>query len=70
MAHHIFQLEDELQNIPEALPKPSFSVSERLARYRQQDDFLDGSVFSRRGLVGSATIIDAVLSFPGRCAPG
>jgi hypothetical protein len=35
MAHHIFQLESELQNIPEAAPEasPSFSVSEKLARY-------------------------------------
>jgi DNA repair protein RadC len=35
MAHHIFQSEAELQNIPEAAPKasPSFSVSEKLARY-------------------------------------
>ena len=35
MAHHIFQLESELQNIPEAAPQasPSFSVSEKLARY-------------------------------------
>ena len=35
MAHHIFQPESELQNIPEAAPKasPSFSVSEKLARY-------------------------------------
>jgi hypothetical protein len=35
MAHHIFQLESELQNISEAAPKasPSFSVSEKLARY-------------------------------------
>ena len=31
MAHHIFQFESELQNIPEA--SPSFSVSEKLARY-------------------------------------
>ena len=33
MARHIFQLESELQNIPEAAPKasPSFSVSEKLA---------------------------------------
>ena len=31
MAHHIFRLESELQNIPEA--SPSFSVSEKLARY-------------------------------------
>jgi len=34
MAHHIFQLETELQNIPEAAPSSrSFSVSEKLARY-------------------------------------
>jgi hypothetical protein len=35
MAHHIFQLERELQYIPEAAPEasPSFSVSEKLARY-------------------------------------
>src|SRR6201987_142517 len=34
MAHHIFQLESELQNISEAAPSsPSFSVSEKLARY-------------------------------------
>jgi DNA repair protein RadC len=35
MAHHIFQLETELQNIPEAAPKASrsFSVSEKLAHY-------------------------------------
>jgi DNA repair protein RadC len=35
MAHHIVQSETELQNIPEAAPKasPSFSVSEKLARY-------------------------------------
>jgi RadC-like JAB domain len=35
MAHHIFQRESGLQKIPEAAPKasPSFSVSEKLARY-------------------------------------
>src|SRR5208282_4745816 len=34
MAHHIFQSETELQNIPEAAPSSrSFSVSEKLARY-------------------------------------
>jgi hypothetical protein len=35
MTHRISQLESELQNIPEAAPKasPSFSVSEKLARY-------------------------------------
>jgi hypothetical protein len=33
MAHHIFQLESELQNFPEAAPSSlSFSVSEKLAR--------------------------------------
>jgi hypothetical protein len=33
MAHHIFHLKSELQNIPEAAPKasPSFSVFEKLA---------------------------------------
>jgi hypothetical protein len=32
MAHHIFRLQSELQNIPEAVPKASlsFSVSENL----------------------------------------
>jgi hypothetical protein len=36
MAHHIFRLETELQNIPEAAPKasPSFSVYGKLARPR------------------------------------
>jgi hypothetical protein len=31
VAHHIFQLENELQNIPEAAPKasPSFTVSKK-----------------------------------------
>ena len=35
MAHHIFQSESELQNIPEAAHEASrsFSVSEKLARY-------------------------------------
>ena len=35
MAHHIFRLESELQNIPEAAPEASrsFSVSEKLARH-------------------------------------
>ena len=35
LLHHIFQLESELQNIPEAAPEASrsFSVSEKLARY-------------------------------------
>jgi hypothetical protein len=35
MANKMFQLETELQNIPEAAPKASrsFSASEKLARY-------------------------------------
>jgi hypothetical protein len=35
MAHHIFRLESELQNISEAASEASrsFSVSEKLARY-------------------------------------
>jgi hypothetical protein len=35
MAHHIFQFESELQNVPEAAPTASrsFSISEKLARY-------------------------------------
>jgi DNA repair protein RadC len=35
MAHHIFQFESELQNVPGAAPKasPSFSISEKLAQY-------------------------------------
>jgi hypothetical protein len=35
MAHHIFQLESELQNIPEAASEasPRFSVSEKVACY-------------------------------------
>ena len=35
MAHHIFQFESELQNVPEAAPKASrsFSISEKLAQY-------------------------------------
>jgi DNA repair protein RadC len=35
MAQHIFQLESDLQNTPEGAPEasPSFSVSEKLARY-------------------------------------
>jgi hypothetical protein len=34
MAHHIFQSDTELQNVPEAAPlSPSFCVSEKLVRY-------------------------------------
>ena len=60
MAHHIFQLENELQNIPEAAPKASrsFSVSERLARYGSSA--LSG-VEHLRLLVGKDSIADALL---------
>jgi hypothetical protein len=46
MAHHIFQLETELQNIPEAAPKASrsFSVSEKLARYGSSAAVVSGLV--------------------------
>ncbi len=60
MAHHIFQLETELQNIPEAAPKasPSFSVSEKLARYGSSP--LSG-VEHLRLLVGKDSMADALL---------
>ena len=60
MAHHIFQLETELQNIPEAAPKasPSFSVSEKLARYGSSA--LSG-VEHLRLLVGKDSNADALL---------
>src|SRR6202030_3620181 len=60
MAHHIFQLETELQNIPEAAPKASrsFSVSEKLARYGSSA--LSG-VEHLRLLVGKDSIADALL---------
>ena len=59
MAHHIFQLETELQNIPEAAPSSrSFSVSERLARYGSSA--LSG-VEHLRLLVGKDSIADALL---------
>jgi RadC-like JAB domain len=59
MAHHIFQLENELQNIPEAAPSSrSFSVSERLARYGSST--LSG-VEHLRLLVGKDSIADALL---------
>ena len=60
MAHHIFQLENDLQNIPEAAPKasPSFSVSEKLARYGSSA--LSG-VELLRLLVGKDSIADALL---------
>ena len=60
MAHHIFQLETELQNIPEAAPKASrsFSVSEKVARYGSSA--LSG-VEHLRLLVGKDSIADALL---------
>src|SRR5260370_17223771 len=60
MAHHIFQLETELQNIPEAAPKASlsFSVSEKLARY---GSFALSGVEHLRLLVGKDSIADALL---------
>jgi DNA repair protein RadC len=60
MAHHIFQLETELQNIPEAAPKASrsFSVSEKLARYGSSA--LSG-VEHLRLLVGKDSIAHALL---------
>jgi nucleoside-diphosphate-sugar epimerase len=47
MAHHIFQLEGELPNVPEAAPETSrsFSVSEKLARYGSSA--LSGVITSR-----------------------
>ena len=60
MAHHIFQLETELQNIPEAAPKASrsFSVSEKLERYGSSA--LSG-VEHLRLLVGKDSIADELL---------
>jgi hypothetical protein len=60
MAHHIFQLETELQNIPEAAPKASrsFSVSEKLARYGSSA--LSG-VEHLRLLIGKDSMADALL---------
>src|SRR5271165_988867 len=59
MAHHIFQSETELQNIPEAAPSSrSFSVSEKLARYGSSA--LSG-VEHLCLLVGKDSIADALL---------
>ena len=59
MAQHIFQLETELQNIPEAAPSSrSFSVSEKLARYGSSA--LSG-VEHLRLLVGKDSMADALL---------
>src|SRR5208283_4926156 len=59
MAHHIFQLETELQNIPEAAPSSlSFSVSEKLARYGSSA--LSG-VEHLRLVVGKDSLADALL---------
>ena len=59
MAPHIFQSETELQNIAETAPSsPSFSVSEKLARYGSSA--LSG-VEHLRLLVGKDSIADALL---------
>ena len=60
MAHYIFQLETELQNIPEAAPKASrsFSVSEKLARYGSPA--LSGAEHLRL-LVGKDSVAEALL---------
>jgi DNA repair protein RadC len=60
MSQHIFQSSSELQNIPEAAPKasPSFSVSEKLARYGCSS--LSG-VEHLRLLVGKDSVADALL---------
>src|SRR5271165_5944858 len=73
MAHHIFQLETELQNIPEAAPSSrSFSVSEKLARYGSSA--LSG-VEHLRLLVGKDSILslelrtDKSVTFVHRSSP-
>ena len=59
MAPHIFQSETDLQNITEAAPSsPSFSVSEKLARYGSSA--LSG-IEHLRLLVGKDSIADALL---------
>jgi hypothetical protein len=59
MAHHIFQSENELQNIPEAAPSSrSFSVSEKLALYGSSA--LSG-VEHLRLVVGKDSLADALL---------
>jgi DNA repair protein RadC len=59
MAPHIFQSETELQNIAEAAPSsPSFSVSEKLARYGSSA--LSG-IEHLRLVVGKDSIADALL---------
>ena len=60
MSQHIFRSSVELQNIPEAAPKasPSFSVSEKLARYGCSS--LSG-VEHLRLLVGKDSVADALI---------
>ncbi len=64
MAYHIFQLETDLQNIPEAAPKAlkDISVSEKLARYGSSA--LSGSEHLLL-LVGKASLVDALLGHFG-----
>ena len=59
MPQHIFQSSSELQNIPEAAPSsPSFSVSEKLARYGSSA--LSG-IEHLRLLVGKDSVADALV---------
>ncbi len=63
MAHHIHQLESELQNTPEAAPSSrSFSVSEKLARYGSSA--LSG-VEHLRLSIGKDSIADAMVRYFG-----
>jgi hypothetical protein len=59
MAHHIFQLESELQNTPGA--PTSFSVSEKLARYGSSA--LTGVEHLTKHLV-SCTVVQLALRVP------
>jgi DNA repair protein RadC len=64
MSQHIFQFESELQNSPEAAPKasPSFSVSEKLARYGSS---ALSSVEHLTLLVGKESMAQALIRYFG-----
>jgi DNA repair protein RadC len=64
MSQHIFQFESELQNSPEAAPKasPSFSVSEKLARYGSS---AMSSVEHLTLLVGKESMAQALIRYFG-----
>ena len=70
MARHLFQSENELQNIPEAAPSsPGFSVSERLARYGtsalsgvEHLRLLVGKGFNRRCVAPSFWFAESIVS--------